>query len=321
MKLIALVASPCSIPRCDVDHAAYAAVPCKVREPVTRPTGLSATLATLYAAGFCVVAYLFLRGSAFYLTPLRERAHHEGYWDFKAGGHVGHALGIVGSSMMVLMLLYSVRKRVPGLRRAGALSRWLDAHIFLGVFGPLLVVLHSSFKVQGLVALSFWSMILVAASGVLGRYLYLQIPRTRAGEELALADLERQDRDLTETLRSRFGLSEAQLARLDGLVAVPARTGVLGGLVRILVGDLRLRSGLREFARGCRSVPAPVFREFERVVREKAAARRRIVLWDRVHELFHYWHVLHKPFAIVMYVFMIVHVAVAVVTGYGWGVS
>jgi len=70
-----------------------------------------------------------------------------GYWDFKAGGHVGHPLGVVGSSMMLLMLLYSVRKRVPALRRVGPLGRWLDGHIYLGVFGPLLVILHSGFKV------------------------------------------------------------------------------------------------------------------------------------------------------------------------------
>ena len=283
-----------------------------------RPARTPSILAGLYAASLCAVAYMFVLGSSFYLTPLRERAHHEGYWTFKAGGHLGHAFGIVGSTMMVLMLLYSVRKRVPLLRRAGALSRWLDVHIYLGVFGPLLVILHSSFKVQGLVALSFWSMIVVATSGVLGRYLYLQIPRTRAGEELALVDIERQDRELTEELRARFGLTDAQLRELDGLVAVPARTGLIMGLLRIVLGDLRLRSALRRFARGVRSVPAPVLREFERVVRQKAVVRRRIVLWDRLHELFHYWHVLHKPFAVVMYIFMIVHVAVAVVTGYGW---
>ena len=73
--------------------------------------------------------------------------------------------------------------------------------------------------------------------------------------------------------------------------------GLLGGFVRLVTDDLRLRSGLRAFARSCRSVPAPVFADFERVVRQKAQVHRRILLWDRVHELFHYWHVLHKPFA------------------------
>jgi hypothetical protein len=272
----------------------------------------------LYAVGFAAVGYLAWRGADFYRTPILERAHHEGYWHWKAGGTIGHKLGLVGSAMMVLMLLYSARKRMGWLRRAGPLSRWLDFHILLGVMGPLLVVLHSSFKVQGLVALSFWSMIVVASSGVLGRFLYLQIPRTRAGEEIALAELEARDRALSESLRTRFGLDDAQLARLDDVVAVPARTGLAGGLWQILVGDLRLRSALRSFAEGCRTVPRGVFADFERVVRQKAQARRRIVLWDRAHELFHYWHVLHKPFAVVMYLFMIVHVAVALMTGYGW---
>jgi len=271
----------------------------------------------VYLVSCAAVLAVLAAGADFYRTPLLERAHHEGYWQWKAGGSIGHRLGITGASMMVLMLLYSVRKRVGVLRRLGPLSRWLDVHIYLGVFGPLLVVLHSSFKVQGLVALSFWSMVVVALSGVLGRYLYLQIPRTRAGEELALAELEAEDRELSSQLRSRFRLEEAQLATLDALVGVPGRTGLLGGFARLVTDDLRLRSGLREFARSCRSIPRPVVREFERVVRQKAQVHRRILLWDRVHELFHYWHVLHKPFALVMYVFMIVHVAVALATGYG----
>jgi hypothetical protein len=262
------------------------------------------------------VLAMLTAGADFYRTPLLERAHHDGYWQWKAGGFVGHKLGIAGASMMVLMLLYSVRKRVGALRSLGPLSHWLDAHIYLGVFGPLLVALHSSFKVQGLVALSFWSMVVVALSGILGRYLYLQIPRTRAGEELALAELEREDQDLSSQLRARFRLDEAQLAGLDALVEAPGGAGLLAGFVRLITDDLRLRSKLRRFAGSCRSVPRPVVREFERVVRQKAQVRRRILLWDRVHELFHYWHVLHKPFALVMYVFMVVHVAVALATGY-----
>jgi hypothetical protein len=275
-------------------------------------------LIALHLLSAAAVLAVLAAGVDFYRTPLLERAHHEGYWQWKAGGSVGHKLGLVGSSMMVLMLLYSVRKRVGALRRLGPLGRWLDVHIYLGVFGPLLVELHSSFKVQGLVALSFWAMVIVASSGVLGRYLYLQIPRTRAGEERALVELEAEDRELSGQLRTRFRLDESQIGELDALVAIPTRVGLLGGFVRLVTDDLRLRSGLRSFARSCRSVPAPVFTDFERVVRQKAQVHRRILLWDRVHELFHYWHVLHKPFALVMYLFMIVHVAVALVTGYGW---
>ncbi|HEY6555248.1 MAG TPA: hypothetical protein VI669_17960 [Vicinamibacteria bacterium] len=276
-------------------------------------------LISLYAVAFGFIIYFLLQGASFYATPVLERAHHDGYWVWKSGGSMGRRLGIIGSSMMVLMLLYSVRKRMSVLRKLGPLSRWLDIHIFLGVVGPLLVILHSAFKVQGLVALSFWSMIAVAGSGVLGRYLYLQIPRNRAGEALNLAELERLDQQLTERLRADFRLDARTLERLDALTSgPPGRQGLLTGLVRILVDDVRLRGRLKDFARGCRSVPGPLYRDFERVVRQKAQAHRRLLIWERVQELFHYWHVVHKPFAVVMYLFMVVHIVVAVMTGYGW---
>ena len=279
-----------------------------------------ASLAILYSLSFAAVGWLLLEGSSYYLTPLAERAHHPGYWDWKSGGRIGHSLGVVGASMMVLMLGYSVRKRVPALRRLGPLRRWLDLHIFLGIVGPSLVVLHSAFKVQGLVALSFWSMIAVAASGVFGRYLYLKIPRTRAGEEMNLAAFERVDAELTERLRREFRLDDTVIARLEAVAAgSPLRGGILRTLARMVIEDLTRGRRLRAFARACRGIPTPVKRAFEQIVRQKAETRRRLHLWSHVHDLFHYWHVVHKPFAVVMYLFMVVHVVVAVLTGYAWG--
>lgn len=276
-------------------------------------------LAYLLAAA-CAAA-VAVRGASFYATPLNQRARHPGYWTYKAGGSLGHPLGVAGASMTVLLLGYSLRKRVRALRRLGPLSRWLDVHIFLGLLGPVLVILHSSFKVQGLVALSFWSMVVVALSGVLGRYLYLQIPRTRAGEALSLQELEAQDRALSRRLGLEFGLDEAALRRLEALSTPPPARGLLALLLGLLRDDLRRGRELRAFARSCRGVPAGLLRDLERLARQKHALHRRLLAWDRLHELFHYWHVFHKPFAVVMYLFMVVHVAVALATGYAWGTS
>lgn len=284
------------------------------REPVRV---FRATLLVLYGIAFGVILYLAAQGLSYYLTPLLERPRHPGYWTWKSGGAMGHRLGVIGSSMMVLMLLYSVRKRIRPLRKLGPLSNWLDVHIFFGVVGPLLVVLHSAFKVHGLVALSFWSMVAVALSGVLGRYLYLQIPRTRAGEELTLADLVAQDKALATRLRSDFGLTDELLVRLEGLDSTPPQAGLLEGLLGLLRGHWRDRRLLDRFQRDCAAVPPGVLKAFRRVALQKADTRRRILLWGRIHELFHYWHVIHKPFAIVMYLFMVVHVVVAATTGYG----
>jgi hypothetical protein len=284
-------------------------------------------LAVLYAVAFIALAHYLSEGWSYYRTPLIERPHHPQFWSLKPGGTLGRAFGIAGASLMTVMLLYSVRKRAKPLRKAGPLSVWLDFHIFCGVLGPLLIILHSSFKVQGLVALSFWSMIAVALSGVLGRYLYLQIPRTRAGDERTLAEVETESRELSERLRG-LGMSEETLAELEGIAGAK--------------GAFRRRLRMRAFMRGltvaqshsltdgsgapvrlCDSetvrLPSHAGRELAALIAAKARLQRRIVMWHRVQELFHYWHVFHKPFAIVMYLFLIVHIVVVSMTGYGFG--
>ena len=287
---------------------------------MTKTSRRGILLTLLYAGSLAVVAWLAVEGADYYGTPLVERPRHEDYWRLKPGGSRGLAYGIAGSGLMVLMLLYTVRKRLPGLRRLGSLTGWLDFHIFCGVVGPLLVVLHSSFKVHGLVALSFWSMVLVALSGIVGRYLYVQFPRRRSGDELGLAEARALSEELAERLRSEFRLPPSSLAELDRLAAAGAGagTGLLTLLLRLPFDGLRLRWGLRGFRRSLGGRPDGLWRELVASARQRAFLERRIRLWDALQRLFHYWHVLHKPFALIMYLFMVVHVAVALATGYGW---
>jgi hypothetical protein len=105
--------------------------------------------------------------------------------DLKPGGIVGHGTGVIGSLMMLLLLLYSIRKRFRFMRGRGDIGYWLNYHIWLGITGPLLVIFHSAFKLHGIIVISFWSMVGVALSGVFGRFLYLQIPRAESGDDLS----------------------------------------------------------------------------------------------------------------------------------------
>jgi hypothetical protein len=284
-------------------------------------------LGLLYATAFVAIAHLAWEGLSYYATPLIDRPRHEDFWSLKPGGSRGHLYGVIGSSLMVIMLVYSLRKRLRILRRLGKLRDWLDFHIFCGIVGPLLVILHSSFKVQGLVALSFWSMIAVALSGVLGRYLYLQIPRTRAGDELSLAEVEELRAELTRKLREELHLPEGALAELDrialGGISPATRLAILLFHLPFQAVSLRMRllSFRRRLQRQLAGAPPRLLRGVTRLARQKALLERRLVLWSRLQQLFHYWHVFHKPFAVVMYVFMVVHIAVALLTGYGWSSS
>ena len=279
-------------------------------------------MGALYAATLAALALLAWRGRDYYALPLLERPHHALHWELKPGGSVGRWYGIAGATLMTAMLGYSLRKRLPGLRYAGRLGTWLDLHIWCGITGPLLIVLHSALKVGGLIAIAFWSMVAVATSGVFGRFLYAQIPRTAAGDQLTLDDARRLDAELSARLRSEFGLSAAELTPRDPAAASsPAGASVAAALLALAIEPLRLRRRLARFRSEHRRLPHEVLARLTALAGQRALLHRRLALWRKLHELFHYWHVVHKPFAVVMYLFMVVHVAVALATGYAWGTS
>lgn len=286
----------------------------------TLPLAWRLSLTAAYAGALAIVVWFAWDGLSYYTTPVIERPRLPEYWSLKPGGTRGHGLGVVGASLLVLMLVYSVRKRVRALSRLGPLRAWLHFHIFCGIVGTLLVVLHSSFKVRGLVALSFWSMIVVAVSGVVGRYLYLQIPRTRAGDELTLDEARRLSQELAGEAAAAGGVDPALLdrldaaARADGVAALPLPLLLIG----LPWSGLTLRWRLRRLVAALPAPPGADLRALAAALRQRAFLERRLALWQRLHDLFHYWHVFHKPFAAVMYLFLILHVAVVVMTGYAW---
>lgn len=273
-----------------------------------------------YSVSIIVWLALLIDGYSYYTTPYLERPHHEDYRALRPAGSRGLLFGIVGASMMILMLGYTLRKRVQGLSRWGALPYWLDVHIYFGVIGPLCIVLHTSFKVQGLVAIAFWSMVCVAVSGILGRYLYSQIPRNLRGDQMTLEEVRRSRDQLRIALRDEFGLSESAVSHLERSRAAVASDGAWRALARVLIEDLaqffRRQPATGADLRGGRS-HAQISRMNE-TVRQMTMLDRRIQVWHHMQRLFHYWHVFHKPFAIVMYIVMGIHIVVAVWTGYGW---
>ena len=101
-----------------------------------------------------------------------------------AAGLFGHLLGIIGFIMMLMTeILYSLRKRSQ-LARWGRMSDWLQFHVFTGLVGPFMVLLHTSWKFNGLAGAVTLLTILIVASGFVGRYIYTRIPRTLEGVEL-----------------------------------------------------------------------------------------------------------------------------------------
>ena len=278
----------------------------------------------IYLISFGLILWFFVQGYSYYLTPYLQRPHHPDYRLLRPAGTRGLAYGIAGSAMMILMLIYSVRKRTRLLGRSMSLHSLLDFHIYLGVVGPLLIVLHTSFKVQGLVAVSFWSMVAVAVSGYFGRYLYVQIPRNIAGNELSLQEMEQSNTQMAQALKARFNLDDDTLRRVETLFEkqlIHKQRGAFASVGTLLIDDILRPFSRRKLRRQLMKIvllPRSQFRELFEISFRRAILRRRISLLGQVQMLFHYWHVIHKPFAIVMYIIMGIHIGVALWTGYAW---
>lgn len=100
-----------------------------------------------------------------------------------AGGLYGHSIGILGFLLMLMTeTLYSLRKRTR-FAHWGRMSNWLQFHIFTGIVGPFMALLHSSWKINGLAGVTLLLTGVVVVSGFIGRYIYTRIPRTADGIE------------------------------------------------------------------------------------------------------------------------------------------
>ena len=261
------------------------------------------------------VSILLYIGYNFYSIPLEERHFHPLNQSFKANGLVGHGLGIVGSFLIVFgVFSYVFRKRMRIFSRIGILKHWLEFHIFLCTLGPFLILFHTTFKFGGIVAVSFWSMVAVFLSGIIGRYIYLQIPHSIEGKELTLIDLEDQQTEINKQLRQSITLDESIYEIIEHRKGESADSSGFWGRSKEESAALRnLRKELKSQA-----VPRKKGDEIIFIFKNQLKLKRRIDRLVTMQKLFAYWHVAHLPFALIMLVVMIIHVVVAVTFGYKW---
>jgi len=277
-------------------------------------------LGLLYALAVGTFLFFLLSGASYYLTSFGQRPRHAGYAVFRPAGSLGLAFGLAGAAMLVSLLFYSMRKRTKLFGSLFRIKYWLQIHILFGIAGPLFILLHTSFKLNGLVSVSFWSMVAVALSGVFGRYLYIQIPRNIRGDELTVAELEKQDEILTEELHAVAGMNRGDVAQLMEILYGS------GGDERVtpwqmILGDIRRKWQLRGARRAILSrfsIPRSGLESLMDIALQKSLLRIRIARSRQVHKWFHYWHVIHRPFAVVMYLIMVIHIVVALLFGISW---
>jgi hypothetical protein len=289
----------------------------------------------LLIGGYCLAGTLFLAlslyGFDYYPLGAAQRPLSPKYDLLKPSGAIGLKLGILGLAMFFAIFLYPIRKRWKWLSRQGSARNWLDAHVLLGLTAPLVIAFHASFKFRGIAGMAFWIMAAVALSGVVGRYLYAQIPRSLSTAELSLKESQELQEKLTRQLAVQRLISPAQLRPLFRLPS-PQRVNELPALVALvymLMLDLARPfhvARLRQRALGWGGVFSTLggllpssHAEVEGVIhiaREQAALSKRILFLSRSQQVFHLWHVVHRPFSYSFAVLACIHIGVVLLLGY-----
>jgi len=274
----------------------------------------------------CVILLVFesinVAGSYYFTQQIeRPRMAEHGLW--KPSGDYGHGLGILGTTLILGLLTYSLRKRYRVFRRWGYLSTWLKYHIFMGIAGPVFIILHTTLKFNGLVSVSFWSMMAVALSGFIGRYIYVQIPRARDGMELSISEMELLKQRLFNEVRENYHLASDDISRIEKYSFTkqksPGYIYILFGLpIQNLWIRIKMYFLIRQISKNVKMESHHQLTLLRKTLVRMVILSRRTIVLEKIQKVFHYWHIFHKPFAFVMIIILFIHVGVTVYMGFTW---
>jgi hypothetical protein len=278
-----------------------------------------------------LVVSLLIQGFQYYRMPLNLRHDSPQHDKLKPSGTIGVKLGVFGVMLFGFIFLYPLRKRWMWLMRKGNSKHWLDFHIVMGLTAPWIIACHASFKFRGFAGLSFFIMSAVAASGVVGRYLYNQIPRRVNSSELSLQEAKELQEHLVkelaeqkffdpEDLKPLFRLPTEEQARKMPIIVTLLYMAMLDIMRPFQVARLRLRTvSPLEIITSFGGLLHTHHAEVEIVIdlaRAQASLSKRLVFLSRAQQIFHLWHVVHRPFSFSFVCLAVIHIGVVTALGF-----
>ncbi len=227
------------------------------------------------------------------------------------GGHpFGHWLGILGTLLMVMTeILYSLRKRTRLLSWAGPVRHWLSFHIFTGIVGPFMVLMHTGLQFRGLAGVSLLLTVVVAGSGFIGRYLYTALPRTLTGVVASRSQIVAEARQL-QTAVSQF--QEHKSARVQqAIVQLSQRHASRNPLLTVFGRSYyqwRYRWQLKRTLRDLDQLEESQRSHLSDLLTRKRELDRQEEMLDAARRLLRHWHILHVPVGLTLFFSVIIHV-------------
>src|SRR5258706_9322007 len=284
-----------------------------------------------YMLAGALVAGIFAYGFNYYTLSAADRPFSPKHEMLKPSGSVGVKLGMFGLAMFLVIFLYPLRKRWAWLGKQGSSRHWLDNHVLLGVAAPFVIALHAAFKFRGFAGMAFWIMVAVSVSGIVGRYLYGQIPRSLNAAELSLKEVQEIQVKLGEQLATQRVLGKADLRDVLSLPSAERvqKMPTVVALVYMMVLDVSRKFKIAALRRhhlgfneqvltlgGLLKTNHPDLERAVKVAAEEAAIAKRVLFLSCSQKVFHLWHVVHKPFSYTFALLAVIHVALVLMMGY-----
>ena len=286
-------------------------------------------LRLLYVLAIASNLAIFIYGFDYYKLSVIDRPFSPKHHLLRPSGPIGLYLGFLGVSLFLGIFLYPLRKHWAWLGQIGKTKHWLDIHVLMGLTAPFIIAFHSTFKFRGIAGMAFWIMFAVSASGVVGRYLYAQIPRRVTTVELSMKELQELQESLCEQLNSQQLLPEDDLRSLLHMPKAQTvrRLPIPIALLYMVILDIIRKFGVARLRRHASGEYFATFFGFLRTrhsdvekaiqaAAEEAALSKRLLFLSRSQKVFHAWHVIHKPFSYAFAVLALLHIGLQFVLGY-----
>jgi hypothetical protein len=300
-----------------------------VREDPERGHRTRVMLAWLLA--LAIVLIIAGYGFNYYTLSAADRPFSPKHATLRPSGSIGIKLGMFGVFLFFLIYLYPLRKKWGWLARQGNSRHWLDFHVVLGTLAPIIVAFHATFKFGNIAGMAFWSMLCVTLSGFIGRYLYAQIPRNLNAAELTMKEMT----EIEDAMRRELAAQNLSFGkRVEKLYDLPTPHDVehmpmLIALAYMILIDLRrpfrlslLRLQSTGFASwmssffGFRRTRDAKLEHVIAVAQKQAKLSKRILFLSRTEQVFHLWHVVHRPFSYAFAILALVHIGLVLYLGY-----
>ena len=238
----------------------------------------------------------------------------------------GYLLGIIGGSLMIILLLYPVSKRVAILTRWIPIRYWFGIHMLFGIVGPTLILFHSNFHLGSInSSIALICMLLVAASGLVGRYIYVHIHHGLYGARITLNELRKESDNNHTKLLNMYTVDGKLESCLDEMEkkALQSYTGLLTNMLHVIsltVSARRLKADVAHlvkdgFYKDSSNTTAADGNASEAdstlvidSVNRYTLALRRTAAFKLYERLFSLWHILHLPLFIMMIITAIIHI-------------